>query len=54
MTAEEQVRREAMAIARATLHRFVGTIFAVVDSVAAGQAAQAVEGEDDEALELPI
>ena len=54
MTAEEQLRREAMAIARATLHRFVGTVFAVVDSVAAGQATEAGEGDDEEALELPI
>ena len=54
VTAEEQVRREAMAIARATLHRFVGTVFAVVDSVAAGQATEAGESDDDEALELPI
>ena len=50
MTAREFVRRHAVDFARTTLQRVVETVFVVVDSVAAGQVVETVEGADDERL----
>lgn len=51
VTAEELVRRQGVAVARAVLHRVIGTIFALVDSVAAGQVAESIHAGDIEAFE---
>lgn len=50
VTAREFMRRHAVDLARATLQRVVETVFVVVDSVAAGQVVETVEGADDERL----
>ena len=50
MTVRELVRRHAVDFARATLQRVVETVFVLVDSVAAGQVAESLEGSEPEAL----
>jgi len=47
VTVRDLVGRHAVDFARATLQRVVETVFAVVDSVAAGQVVETVEGADD-------
>jgi hypothetical protein len=51
LTAEEVVRRQGVAFARAILHRVMGTIFALVDSVAAGQVAEPLFAGEMESFE---